>query len=125
MRIQSNPLFIGFPETYSGTAIHAKPMSEYVVRNPVLILPDGSVDYYETVVFALRRNKRLCVIMERGGQNCHLLVSAREKTGLSLFHLPHALELVPDGSEITVSQGGAVDIVESVPVFSRITLPAP
>lgn len=112
MNIQTNPLFRASDEIYEGTIIHGKQMIEYDIDNPILVFPNGNVEFYETIVYTLRKNKKLVVIVEKGGPNCHLLINAREKQNLSVLHLPFALQKLHDNSKVSVDlKTGIVSII--------------
>lgn len=108
MNIQTNPLFRASDEIYEGTIIHGKQMTEYDIENPILVFPNGNVEFYETIVYTLRKNKKLVVVVEKGGPNCHLLINAREKQNLSVLHLPFALQKLSNNSKASINLKNSV-----------------
>lgn len=99
----TNVLYTSNMSIYKGIVIHAAIMQEYNVENPILILPNGDIQYYETIIFTLRKNKQLVVILEKGGQNCHLLVNSREKNNITILHLPNALSILKDKTYMSIN----------------------
>jgi len=85
---------------YVGTIVHGKIDQEYTVENPILVLPNGDIDYFNTMMFTLRRNNgTLAVVVETGSESCHLVNTAREKNDITIILLPNALEKLPDGKK--------------------------
>lgn len=103
--MKTNPLLISsnIETQYTGIVIHAGIMQEYNIENPILVLPNGDIQYYETIVFNLRKHKKLIVILEKGGQNCHLLINSREKNNISIYHLPNALKLLENNKKVNIN----------------------
>ena len=93
---------------YTGTIIHAAPYNEYTDTLPIIVIPDGSVVYFETIVYTLRHHGKICVLCEIGGPCCHLIVDFREKQGLNIFHLPNARNLLPDKTRATLFPDGSL-----------------
>lgn len=62
------------------------------------------------IVFNLRKHKNLVVILEKGGQNCHLMINAREKGSLTVLHRPNALSLLKSGSVVDIYKNGDIRI---------------
>lgn len=88
---------------YTGTVVYGEAQTEYEVENPVLIFPNGNIEYYETIVYAARKNKgRLAIILEKGGQNCHTVVTLRERNNIIVIHRPEARNLLKEGTLITI-----------------------
>ena len=94
--------------SYTGTVVHAGIDQEYEQDNPVLVLPHGGVEYYNTMVFTARRNGgRVAVIVERGGENCHLVTNAREKD-IMILMVPGAREKLRQGERVMVDADFAI-----------------
>lgn len=90
--------------SYNGTIVHAQAQSEYDVENPILVFPNGNVEYYETIVFAARKNGgKLAIILEKGGQNCHTVITMRERNGILVIHHPDARKLLKNGVSASIN----------------------
>ena len=98
---------------YTGTIIHAIPNQEYNIHNPILVFPNGDIKFYETIVFTARKNKgNLAIILEKGGQNCHTLVTMREKQNIIILHLPNALNLLKKDLLVTINSNNGTIIFD-------------
>lgn len=98
---------------YNGTIVHGQAQKEYNIENPILVFPNGDIEYYETIVFAARKNGgKLAIILEKGGQNCHTVVTIRERNGIMVIHRPDALKLLENGISATVNADSGTIIID-------------
>ena len=110
MREFESPAFNG-NGVHKGTIVHGKPQKESLIKDPILVLPNGGVQYYETIAFTARIAQQkgwdVSVILERGGPTCHIVTSMREK-GIIVMHLPKALELLKEGKFAIVDASNGI-----------------